>query len=224
MKLTFLSKPLGTIALIAALSTVIGTVVQPTVQAQIDIEVPTDIDEEACVASGFYSFYLLQNIDLSTAELEELYRISSEEEDAFERLTDSYPKEKDYGGVQFASRPGVDIPSETMEFIYTALGETELTPDSAAETVAALNEEFGQYGEFGLGEIFTYTAAQKAELEQLEKDFEAQYIVVLTPEQQQQYQENLATQEKINEACGLVKDNSNRYVGSVGYQFEPTTF
>lgn len=59
-------------------------------------------------------------------------------------------------------------------------------------------------------------------MSQLEEDFDAQYLSVLTPQQQQQYQENLATKSKINEACGIVtSDRSNE---EISRSFEPTFF
>jgi hypothetical protein len=222
MNLKFLSKTFGTIGLIAALSTVIGTVVQPAVQAQIeDIEVPTDIDEAACVASGFYSFYLLQNIDLSSAQLEELYKIMSAESDALEQLIESYPEEKDFSSLQFIGRPGVERSPEISAAIDAATLELTLTADTATETLAALNEEFGQYGEFGIGGKIIFTEARKAEMEQLEDSFDAQSVTVLTPEQQRQYQENLATKSRINEVCGIVEYDP---ATGTSTSFEPTTF
>jgi hypothetical protein len=219
----FLSKTFATIGLIAALATVISTTPQRDAIAQMDLEVPTDIDREACAAAGFYSFYLTQNIDLSYEQMEALYEIETAQKNAFEQLIDSYPKGIDYSSAQFVKRPGVYLPpdvSQAMDEATATMG-LDLTAESAPEILAALNEAFGQYGEFGLGQTFTLTAAQKEEIEQLEAGFEAQSVDVFTGEQQQQYQENLETESRINEACGIVKFN---FVDTFFTPFEPTTF
>jgi hypothetical protein len=200
-----LSKAFGVLGLMAALSTAIGVAVQQTVQAQLTVEVPTDVDEEACIAAGFYTFDLVQNIDLSPAQLEELYKVASAEADAFESLIDSFPKEKDFNSLQTVTKPGANISPDVMEAIDAASLALSMPGAATAETVAAFNEEFGQYVEMLVGSTVIYTEAQKAEIQRLQDDFEAQSLAVLTPEQQQQYQENLETESRINEVCGIVK-------------------
>ncbi|MGB3786887.1 MAG: hypothetical protein WA949_02680, partial [Phormidesmis sp.] len=62
----------------------------------------------------------------------------------------------------------------------------------------------------------------RAEMRQLNTDFDARYISVLTPQQQQQYQENLATESKIDEACGIVTYDNSNY--NFSRSFEPSFF
>ena len=68
---------------------------------------------------------------------------------------------------------------------------------------AALDQEFGQYGEF-YGSYITYvTPEQEAQLAQITKDFYSQVQGIMTPEQLPQYRENLAARLRINEVCDV---------------------
>jgi hypothetical protein len=223
MNLTFLAKSAGTIGLIALMATTASTAIQKTAQAQSNRpSVPAEIDDEACLASGFDSFYLLQGLSFSPAQLEEIYRISSEANDADERLIESYPKVEDLiSGPQFDARPGAEITSETYDDMYAALSEISEKTDSVTEQIDMLNEQFSQYGEFGIGTMLILTPEQKAELKRTREDFNAQYIAVMTPEQQQ-YQENLETESRINEVCGIVKDPV--VIDSISFGFESPNF
>ncbi len=223
MKLTFLSKTLGTIGLMAALTATVGTAMQKTVQAQTSPSVISEINDEACIASGFNSFYLLQGIDFSPAQLEEIYRISSESSDAYDRLMESYPKVEDLNsGPQFDIRPGSGMTSEMYDVMYARLTEISAITDSVTEQIDLLNEQFSQYGEFGLGTTLTLTSAQKAEIKETAEAFEAQSIAVMTPEQQQQYQENLETRSRINEVCGITKEPT--VIDTIGFGFDSPNF
>lgn len=223
MKLTFLSKTLSTIGLIAMLTTAANTNVQQTAQAQMNLNIPADIDDEACLASGFNSFYLLQEISFSPAQLEEIYRISSEASDTYDRLIESYPKVEDpNSGPQFDVRPGVELTSEMYDAMYATLAEISAKTDSVTEQIDMLNEQFSQYGEFGIGTTLTLTPEQKAELKETVEAFKAQYIAVMTPEQQQQYQKNLETESRINEVCGITKEPS--VIETIGFGFDSPNF
>jgi hypothetical protein len=138
----------------------------------------------------------------------------------YERLIASYPSVPDVsGGSAFVYRPGAgEMPPDVSTAFDAALVGFSPTADSVEEDVAAINEQFGQYGEFGVYQIVTMTPEQRAELKALEDDFAARYISVMTPEQQQQYQENLATKNKINEVCGMVKVDRSNEVISVPFE------
>lgn len=211
MKPAFLSKTVSTLGLITLLTTAVGTGVQSTAQAQVDISVPADIDDEACLASGFNSFYLLQNIDFSPEQLEKIFELSSLQSDAYEQLIASYPTVDDLsGGYAFVSRPGAEITPEVSRAMNAAAMEVT-QGEVMREQIAALNEQFGQYGEFVIGKKVILTPERRAEMRQLRADFDAQHISVMTPQQQQQYQENLATKSRIKEACGIVEVDHTNY-------------
>lgn len=224
MKFTLLSKTISTIGIIAALSTVVATGIQPTAQAQTNVNVPADLDDEACLASGLNSFYLLQNIDLSVDQLEELHKIQTLQAEASEQQMASFPNEDDLGGgYAFVSRPGVETPPEVQAAMDAA--SMKITSGEAVrEQIATLNEEFGQYGEYGVGKRVLLTPELRAEIRQLDADFDARYVSVMTPQQQQQYQENLVTRSKINEACGIVTVEFDRSSYEFNLGFEPTLF
>lgn len=140
MKPTFLSKTIGTIGLIAALSTIVTAGILPSAQAQMDINVPAEIDDEACIASGFNSFYLLQNIDLSYEQMEEIFALQKLKSDTTEQLVNSYPAEDDLSGsYAFVVRPGAIISSEiSAEMDAAALKIT--SGEAMIGQIAALNE------------------------------------------------------------------------------------
>lgn len=225
MKPTFLSKAFGTFGLIAAITIAASTGIQRTAQAQpADINVPTDIDDEACLASGLNDFYVLQNIDFSVDQLEQVYNIQSEYAKAAEQQLASFPNEDDLGGgYAFVTRPGVEIPPDIQAEMDAA--SMKVTSGEAVRgQIAALNEQFGQYGEYGTGKKVILTPERRAEIRQLDADYKARYVTVLTPQQQQQYQENLATLGRINEACGIVVVESDRSSFEFNLGFEPTLF
>ncbi len=221
MKLTFFSKVIRTIGLMGAIATLAATGIQPIAQAQ-EINVPADIDDDACIAAGFNTFYRLQNIDLSYEQIEQIFELQRQQAVASEALINSYPTEDDLGGsYAFISRPGATITPEVSAAMDAAA--LKLTSGEALiGEIAALNEQFGQYGEFGLGKNVLLTPERRAEMRQLNTDFDARYISVLTPQQQQQYQENLATESKIDEACGIVTYDNSNY--NFSRSFEPSFF
>ena len=222
MKPAFFSKTVSTIGLIMVLATVVGTGVQQAAQAQIDIKVPTDIDDEACLASSFNSFYLLQNINLSYEQIEKIFELQTMQSKASEQLIASFPTVDDLGGgYSFITRPGAEITPEVQEAMDAA--SRKITSGEAVRgQIAALNEQFGQYGEYAIGKNVVFTPERRAEIRQLDADFNARYVSVMTPQQQQQYQENLATESKIDEACGIVKVDHSDY--DIGLTPDPTTF
>jgi hypothetical protein len=227
MKQTFLSKTLGTLGLVAVLATVATTSVQQTAQAQMNVNVPADIDDEACMASGKDSFYLLQNVNLSPEQILEIFELTELKFEIYDRLVASYPSVPDLsGGSAFVSRPGAEpMPPDVSAAFDAATVKFRPTADSLEADIAAINEQFGQYGEFGVYQKVVFTPEIEAEMKALEEDFVARYIAVMTPEQQQQYQDNLATESRINEICGIVKydrSNDESGVNDIYIPFEPT--
>lgn len=205
MKATSFFKMAGVVGAITVLAIAVGTGMQPKAQAQADVEVPADIDDEACIAAGFHSFYMLQNIEFSPDQLEKMFELERLASDASEALMASFPTEVELdGGYSFVNKPGAEITPEVQAAMDAAAAAMP-TGEARKAAVAALNEEFAQYGEFSLFEEVLLTPERREEMRQLNKDFDAQYISVLTPEQQEQYQKNLETQSKIDEACGIVR-------------------
>ncbi len=218
MKLSSLSKAIRTIGLIGAIATIATTAIQPIVQAQ-EIIVPADIDDDACIAAGFNTYYRLQNIELSYEQIEQIFALQTLQSDASEQLINSFPTEEDLSGSYgFYTRPGATITPE-ISVAMDATSSKFTSGEALKEQIAAANEQFGQYGEFGVWQNVLLTPERRAEMRQLNADFDARYFSVLTPQQQQQYQENLATESKIDEACGIVTYDNTNYEFS--RSFEP---
>ena len=88
------------------------------------------------------------------------------------------------------------VPPEVQAAIQAALNK-----NPTSEQKEALNQEFGQYGEF-IGSTITYVTPDQVEgLDQISQDFYAQVQEIMTPEQLPQYQKNLAARLEINKAC-----------------------
>ena len=210
MKLAFFTRVASALGVVV-LATAISAGMQPLAQAQMDVSVPTDIDDEACLASGFNSFYLLQDIALSYEQIERIYELSALQAEASERQMDSFPAVDNLGGGHFfVSRPGAEITPEIQEAMDIA-ARNITSGEAVRGQITALNEQFGQYGEFLIWQDVILTPERRAEIRQLDADFESRYESVLTPQQQRQYRENLATESKINEACGIVKNDRSNY-------------
>jgi hypothetical protein len=65
------------------------------------------------------------------------------------------------------------------------------------------NVESSQYAEFSAMGSLIYTPEQEAARIQVLRDRNANFLSILTPEQQQQYQKNMEIRKRINEACGI---------------------
>ncbi len=88
------------------------------------------------------------------------------------------------------------LPESTNSAIQAALNE-----NPTSNQLEALNQKFGQYGEFSGAYINYLTPEQKVQLAQITENFQAQMQSVMTPEQIPQYQENLAAGRRISAAC-----------------------
>lgn len=105
-------------------------------------------------------------------------------------------------------------PTATLSFVWS--GDSESFPPEIQAAVqaaleknpkydqkAALDREFGQYGEFE-GLYYTYiTPEQDAQITQITEDYYMQAQGIMTPEQLPQYQKNLASRRRINEVCDV---------------------
>lgn len=110
MKLTLLSKTVSTIGLVAVLAAMVGTSAQQVAQAQAPTEIGTGINEEACMASGVNSFFVLQGVNFSAEQLEEVDKISAEAEEIYNRLYAAAERvDNPNAPVEFVVRPGVKI-------------------------------------------------------------------------------------------------------------------
>lgn len=232
MKTTFLLKTARTVGLMAVLSVTVGSSLPQTVQAQTesvtleekisqwradDIETSKVCnlvyEEEAEIFEGNYFFDVYRGLNLT-----------DEQNDAY--LTFNAQLDTETLEVYENAVSMID-PTAALSFMYTVDSEqvppgidsaiqAALDENPTSDQIAALKREFGQYGEF-LGAYIVYlTPEQKAQLTQIDENFQAQMLAVMTPEQLPQYRENLAARSRIGEACDYSKHPSYAHYPAMG--------
>ncbi len=200
MKLTFLSKTAGTIGLIAVLSAMVGTSVQKTVQAQTEDQAVTEQSEQYCNQSfpQDQPYFYTEGIDFSDEQMEAFNRITTAAEEKDATIRESAQETIDpTAPVYFVPMENLKVPPEVSEAV------DRIQPTATPDQVEALNEQFGQYGEFGASPTLITTLEQDRQIEENDQESIAQVLAILTPEQQATFRENLALQEqiKINTGC-----------------------
>lgn len=217
MKNNFPLKTVRTLGLMAVLSVTVGSGIQQTVQAQTesvtleervmqwradDIAQWETCDrvyqEEAEIYEGNYFFDVYRGLNL-TDEQNNAYLTFNAQSDAetLEVLDNSLSVVDPTAALAFGY--SVD-PEQIPEGINSAI-QAALNKNPTSNQLEALNQEFGQYGEFSGAYINYLTPEQKAQLAQITENFQAQMQSVMTPEQIPQYRENLAAGLRIGEAC-----------------------
>jgi hypothetical protein len=210
MKLTFLSKTIRTLGLTAVLSVIVSSGIQQTVQAQTQAETPAqmesidDAERQARFCAGDYSVvpdrYRTKDGSYMAFELTGI-EFSSEQEAAYYQFVAELNRKSDelLPRIRTVENGGFSLRSlDTISDELTRqmdIAQANLSADSTLSTqqkIALLNEQFGQYGIiFEKDVVFAFTLEQELEVEQADRDFQAQIQSILTPEQQQVYLENV---------------------------------
>jgi hypothetical protein len=208
MKLTFLSKTLGTIGLIAVLSTIVGTSVQKTAEAQTEAQTEeqavVDQPEKFCNQTfpQDHPYFYTEGVDFSAEQMEAFNVITAAFDEKAAIIRNSAQEVIDPDApVYFVPLEGLNLTLEEMTELMEVTGTVALsaTPDQ----VDALNEQFGQYGEFGASPTLVTTPEQDRQIEANDQESIVQILAILTPEQQAKFRENLAlqAQNKISTGC-----------------------
>lgn len=202
MKMTFFSKTIS-IGLIAVLSIAVGTSMRQTASAQVQGEVQSEFGKEttceATLPNGQDFFYDLQGIELSAEQFEAFDSISINIGEKIGTIIDGAQGVVDSGStISFVPREGSNLTNEQMKSIYAAYESFPPTSDK----IESLTEEFGQYGEFRATQRVVLTPEGEMTLEELEQDYNNGLLSVMTPDQQQQYRENMEVRSRIN-ACSV---------------------
>lgn len=224
MKLTLLSKTIGTLGLIAALSAVVGTGVQQAAQAQAETDPLSQLDsvaqaerqarycagdrsfsvvpEQYQVGDGTIFAYDFMGIEFSPEQDTAYEKITAEATVAAAAIMERTATQQDLvnGPVSFASYG--DVPSDVQAKI-----DAVYLPSNADRTIPSqqradtLNEQFGQYGEFTVQVENVFTPEQIIENEQMDRDIQAATLAILEPKQQQVYLENLSMKSLMGGSC-----------------------
>jgi hypothetical protein len=215
MKFTFPSKSIYTLGLMAAFSVAIGSAIQQAVQAQTEPRTLEEVvmqwraediarwencdvvyQQEAELFEGNYFFDQFRKLNLTEEQKNASLTFNAQQEaETLEVLNSAVSVADPMAALSFMYTANIE---EVPQDIQTAIQEALDNPDPDQE---ALNQKFGEYGEFQGGYIPYFTPEQKAQMEQISKDFEANMESVMTPEQVLQYRENLVAGDRIAEAC-----------------------
>jgi hypothetical protein len=223
MKMTHFSKTISTIGLMAALSVVVGSSIPKTAQAQSRSSIETqfqskaeEIDEQACLAAypqdqvfedGSAFFDDGQGIEFSADQLATLERTGAVIEQRLQSIEDSAERIVGSNAVLSIAyyKEGLELTDEILQAVDLAILEADDATSTTSEQAAMLNQnvESSQYAEFSATESLVYTPEQEARRIQVLRDRNANFLAILTPEQQQQYQKNIEIRKRLNEACGI---------------------
>lgn len=209
MKPTFLSKTLSALSLIATLAVVIGTNVTQSAEAQTQRE--AGIDAEFCINAqsqdiGFGDstafFEGSRDIDVSAAQIEEFEAVITAITPKLSRIDENAEVTGPGDGLMFTPKVGIEITPEQMEAINAEAPAIYDMTDSPAELVALFNanETVSKYGRYSEIQGISYTPEQVAQRREIFQERDAQFFAILTPEQQQQFQNNTEAINRRNEA------------------------
>jgi hypothetical protein len=211
MNLSFLSKTLSTFGLMALIATIVGSGISKTAQAQ-NLPQPLNFTEEEMAELAAACDRTTQENSEPSPDGNGLFfdtlramNVTDQQRSAYSTLLDQADEKR---AEIYENSVSVPNPANIM-FMWS--GPIDPTVESAITAVlnqnpkidelAALNQQFGQYGVFTTSYFHYYTPEQDAQLGQITDDFNAQFEALLTPEQQLQYRENLAAGERIRSAC-----------------------
>ena len=116
---------------------------------------------------------------------------------------------EEFGGITFSSeqKSAYREIEAKINKRYNAISE---------EQFRLLTKEYGKYAKFYTSKATVYSPEQIAEGKRIGRDFEAQTMAILTPEQQKIYKVNLALQERMRD-CGPRDSPFDRIISSLPY-------
>jgi hypothetical protein len=201
MKLTSFSKSVRAIGVMAMLSVTIATTLQQPVQAQ------TIAKDDNGVCSPLPQGVFYQEFGGIT--------FSQDQKAAYRKIEAKINRRYRVVLDNLKFKPGTsdkkanEIIDASVEMGYGSL--------SSAEQVKRLTKKYGKYAIFERPKaVVVYTPEQVAKGKQIGRDFEAQTMDILTPEQQKIYKVNLALQQRIR-ACVPDDTPADRIISPLPY-------
>jgi hypothetical protein len=188
MKRNSLSKSVRTFSLMAMLSIMVSTTLQQPIQAQ---TVAKDKNGACTVLPQGVFYQEFGGITFSSAQKEAYRKIEAQIRKRYKTI-----------GADFSTEYKPGVSEEKKAEIVDASITLERDNLSSAEQVKFLNRKYGQYARFSVKKSMTFTQKQITEGQKIGRDFEAQTMAILTPEQQKIYQVNLALQRRIQFCVG----------------------
>jgi hypothetical protein len=198
MKLTSLSQSVRTIGLMAILSVMVSTTLQHPIQAQ---TVAKDKDGACTVLPQGVFYQEFGGITFSQKQKTAYRKIEAKINKRYKVISDNTrPVALPEAGLAMYPKPKVF--EEKASEIDAAMSDPEILKLSTAQQIEVLTKKYGKYATFSFAEALVYTPKQIAEGQRIGRDFEAQTMAILTPEQQKIYQVNLALQRRIQFCVG----------------------
>jgi hypothetical protein len=209
MKLTLLSRSIGSIAM---LSIAIATALQQPIQAQ---TIGKD-DNGVCapLPQGVY-YQEFGGIKFSPAQKAAYRKIEAKINKRYKVISDN-TKEVVVpgGGLAIYFKEGIgDRKATEISDVSLKMSRDNLSTD---KQIKLLTKKYGKYGIFSPTTSLVYTPEQIALGHKIGRDFEAQTMAILTPEQQKIYQVNLTLQRRI-QACSLPPQPFDRIISPLPY-------
>jgi hypothetical protein len=118
------------------------------------------------------------------------------------------------GGLAIYFKEGIgDRKATEISDVSLKMSRDNLSTD---KQIKLLTKKYGKYGIFSPTTSLVYTPEQIALGHKIGRDFEAQTMAILTPEQQKIYQVNLTLQRRI-QACSLPPQPFDRIISPLPY-------
>jgi hypothetical protein len=207
-----LSKSFRTFGLMAMIAALVTTTLQQPVQAQMIAKDQNGV----CAPLPEGVFYQeFGGITFSSAQKTAYRKIEAKINKRYKVISDN-TKLVDVpdGPLSVQLRPGV--PTEKADEINVTTVKTLNDGLSRVQQVKLLTQMYGKYAIFSIAKATVYTPEQIAEGRRIGRDFEAQTMAILTPEQQKIYKVNLALQQRV-QACGASDTPFDRIISPLPY-------
>ncbi|MGB5960557.1 MAG: hypothetical protein WBG73_07875 [Coleofasciculaceae cyanobacterium] len=204
MKLTFSSKTICSIALIAV-------IYSPTLQKPANAQ--TQPAQNACsIASAQVPEGVFDGVNLSTEQFAAYDAVIKRHDEQVTSRLDAKAKRviKPDAFVLFLPQRGLEIPTQVQEAI------TNDVQSSKPAQIDSLTAKYGQYGRFIPETTLVYDQKLYEEFQKESQVLQNQILAVMKPEQRQKYQQNQEAFRRSDEACGI---NSSPFT-KVGNSYE----
>ena len=214
MKRNSLSKSVRTIGLMAVLSVLVATTLQQSVQAQYGVIAKDSNGVCAPLPNGVF-YQEFGGIKFSPSQKLAYRKIEAKIQKRYKVISDN-TKEVVVpgGGLAIYFKEGIgDKKATEISDVSLKMSRDKLSTD---KQIKLLTKKYGKYGTFSPTTSLVYTPEQIALGYKIGRDFEAQTMAILVPEQQKIYQVNLTLQSRI-QACSLPPQPFDRILSPLPY-------
>jgi hypothetical protein len=212
MNRTSLSKSVRTIGLMAVLSVLVATTLQQPVQSQ---AIAKDNNGVCAPLPEGISYQEFEGIKFSPSQKLAYRKIEAKIQKRYKVISDNTREVVvPGGGLAIYFKEGIgDRKATEISDVSLKMSRDKLSTD---KQIKLLTKKYGKYGIFSPTTSLVYTPEQIALGHKIGRDFEAQTMAILAPEQQKIYQVNLTLQRRI-QACSLPPQPFDRILSPLPY-------